>query len=162
MAGDNYRLRLVQNDREFEVEGSEKFIEKMLARHWESAPHVVPRDAKSSGRSRSESKKPTKPSSVAEFIRAFGARKHTDLVLLFGYYLEKQTGQEDFTAADINNCYYEAKLEGSNTSQMLIHNIRSGRVMQAKGAGGRRRRYRLTSTGEKAVSQMQRDAAAAE
>lgn len=160
MASNNYRLRLVESGREFEAEGNEKFIDRMLARFWAAASA-----ANGDGRARTarpgSAAKPTKPASVVEFIRPFGATKHTDLALLFGYYLEKQAGLADFTAADINNCYYEAKLESSNTSQMLINNIKTGRMMEAKGSGAKKR-YRLTVTGEKAVAKMQKDAAAAE
>lgn len=161
MASSNYKLRLVEGGREFEAEGNEKFIEKMLSRFWGAA--AAP---KGDGAARSQKQAPTakhtKPASVVEFIRPFGAKKHTDLALLFGYYLEKQAGLTDFAAADINNCYYEAKLESSNTSQMLINNIKTGRIMEAKGGKDSKKRYRLTATGERAVAQMEKDAAEAE
>ena len=83
---------------------------------------------------------------MGEFIRQIGFRRHTDIVLAFGYYLEQQ-GAKDFTPADVNNCYYEAKMENSNTSQMFILNIRRGYMMEAKGTKGGKRRYTLTASG---------------
>jgi hypothetical protein len=91
--------------------------------------------------------------SPGEFIRQFGFKKHTDLVLAFGFYLEKHSGLACFSSADINNCYYEAKLESSNTSQMIIQNIKRGYLMQAKVKGeeakrGKGQLFRLTNSGE--------------
>jgi hypothetical protein len=91
--------------------------------------------------------KATKALSVGEFIRQLGFKRHTDIVLAFGYYLE-QRDSGDFTPADINTCYYEAKMESSNTSQMIILNIRRGYMMEAKSSkGSGRKRYTLTQSG---------------
>jgi predicted transcriptional regulator len=72
--------------------------------------------------------------------------------LAFGYYLENQSEAFEFTPADINNCYYEAKIESSNTSQMIIQNIRRGFMMLSKSKSDKgRKRYTLTSSGEKYI-----------
>ena len=90
--------------------------------------------------------------SIREFIQLLGFKKHTEITLAFGYYLEKQTAAPAFTPADINNCYYEAKIESSNTSQMIIQNIRRGFMMLANRKGTKeRKRYTLTSSGEKFI-----------
>ena len=91
--------------------------------------------------------------SVGEFIRQLGFKKHTDLVLAFGYYLEKNAGLQTFTPADINSCYYEAKMESSNTSQMIIQNIRRGLLMAAKKDKdqGKKGAYTLTHSGEEYI-----------
>jgi predicted transcriptional regulator len=85
---------------------------------------------------------------VREFILQFGLKKHTDRVLAFGFFLEKNMGQESFTPADINSLYYDSKMEASNTSQMLIQNIKRGFVMEAKSTGSAKKRYTLTNSGE--------------
>lgn len=95
---------------------------------------------------------PDKAMSVREFILQLESRKHTELVLAFGYYLEKHSGQPAFVPADINNLYYEAKLDTSNTSQMIIQNIKRGLMMEAKKAEpGGRKQYVLTNSGEKLI-----------
>jgi hypothetical protein len=164
----SFRIRLARDGAEFEAEGTREFVEKMLALHWATpgGEHKTPAPKKGSP-SEDKVKKPqsadAKGLSVAEFIRRVGgAKKHTDLVLLFGYYLEKYAGLENFAAADVNNAYYEAKLDRSNTSQMLIQNIRAGRMMEAKGGSEGRRQYRLTRSGEEAVAEMLQGATAAE
>jgi predicted transcriptional regulator len=71
----------------------------------------------------------------------------------FAYYLENYNGVSEFTPADVNNCYYEAKMEASNTSQMIIQNIKRGFVMEAKKGEKAGRRYTLTASGEHFVRQ---------
>jgi hypothetical protein len=93
--------------------------------------------------------------SVGEFVRLAGLRKHTDLVLAFGHYLEQQANATEFSVADINNCYYEAKIEPSNISQSLVQNIRRGFVMEARSDGNSaKKRYRLTATGERRIQDL--------
>lgn len=156
MAYRNYRVRIVRGDHQFEAEGDKRFVLDMLKRL--EAPVAIESAAGPSTRTL-RGEKPTrlegpagKGFSPGEFVRQLGFKKHTDLVLAFGYYLEHQMGAKDFTPADINNLYYEAKIENSNTSQMCISNIRRGFMMESKGAkGGGKKRYTLTRTGEEKV-----------
>lgn len=146
------RVRIVRGDIEFEAEGDEKFVKEMLNR-FEEEPSAL------SGKPLTDTSKaavapiPGKRLSVREFVQKFGAKRHPDKVIAFGYYLEKYLEKKEFTAADINNLYYEAKLETSNTSQAMIGNIKRGLLMEAggqkKGAG--KKRYTLTHTGEEFV-----------
>jgi hypothetical protein len=143
-----YRIRIVRGDEQFEAEGDKNFVLQMLARFESSTPSS---SASSSGamtpspRRQRESRiadrervlSSAKVTSTGEFIRQFHFKKHTDFVLAFGYYLEKHSGLTEFSAADINNCYYEAKMESSNTSQMIIQDIKRGYMMEAKGRGCR-------------------------
>jgi hypothetical protein len=155
MASRSYRLRIARGEQQFEAEGDKGFVLEMLKR-FESgaAPGPTPAAARA-GRT----DKPVrlegpagKGLSAGEFVRQLGFKKHIDLVLSFGYYLEHQLGTKDFTPADINNLYYEAKIENSNTSQMCISNIRRGYMMESKaGKKGGKKRYTLTQSGEEHV-----------
>jgi hypothetical protein len=165
MTAKTYRVRVVRGDLELEVDGDKKFVLDMLARFATPSEATalggVERPTRGGGKrsSPSSSTSPSSPSlptaartvSAGEFIRQFGFKRHTDIVLAFGYYLEQHTGLKEFTPADINNTYYEAKMEGSNTSQAIIYNIRRGHMMLAKGqkgAGAGRKKYTLTQSGE--------------
>ncbi len=154
------RARVVQAGTEFEFEGPETFVLAMLDRFGGGAPatmeaHPKPATkaaAKDTARpSGSASPSSSKSMSLGEFVRQLGFKRHTDLVLAFGFYLEKMRGVSEFTAADMNNCYYEAKLDTSNTSQMVIQNIKRGFMMEGKNAKGSRRAYTLTRSGEEYV-----------
>jgi hypothetical protein len=150
MTQKTYRIRIGRGDHLLEAEGDKAFVLEMLKRYG-STDSLLPAETpvgKRSGPSNVLKSTPVgKSLSVGEFIRQLGFKRHTDIVLAFGYYLEQQ-GLKDFTPADINKCYYDAKMESSNTSQAFIYNIRHGYMMEAKGSKGARKRYTLTGTGE--------------
>jgi hypothetical protein len=156
----NYRICVAKGDTRFEAEGDKKFVLQMLAQYGgleQHSPATATQAVKAaSTKSTAEiasAGAPGKKTSVGEFIRQLEVKKHMDLVVAFGYYLEKIAGLTSFTVADINNCYYEAKLESSNTSQMIIQNIKKSYMMAAKGKGDKgHQAFVLTRTGEEYVS----------
>lgn len=155
MSDKSYRLRIVRGDAQFEAEGDRDFVLEMLHR-FEDSGLFGPRKARDEAKEKHPEKPagtPQKPISVREFIQRVGAKRHADKVLAFAYYLEKYVGKSEFTAADINNLYYEAKLDTSNTSQAIINNIRRGYMMDAPGQKKKaaKKRYMLTQTGEEHV-----------
>ena len=157
MPNKTYRIKLVRGDVHFEAEGDKAFVLQMLA-HFEAPARVGETSTAAVARPRRENvgSAPglavSRSTSPGEFIRQFHFKKHTDFVLAFGYYLEKHSGVTAFAAADINNCYYEAKMESSNTSQMIIQNIKRGYLMEAKSAGeetkSAKKIFTLTQSGE--------------
>ena len=163
MATKAYRLKIVQEGREFEAEGDRRFVLEMLKRYGPEATAGFASDVGKVKKGRDKhaplvSSTVAKSLSIREFIQQLDLKRHTDISLAFGYYLEKHQGLNEFTPADINNCYYEAKLEPSNTSQMIIQNIKRGFLMASKKTGEKgKSRYTLTNSGEKFVeSKLQR------
>jgi hypothetical protein len=158
MASKTYRLKIAREGTEFEAEGDKQFVMEMLKRFspigvGTSSATQATQHSKHGGKSTAGMSTPaTKTISIREFIQKFGFTKHTDITLAFGYYLEKYAGVSAFTPADINNCYYEAKLEKSNTSQMVIQNIKRGFMMPSNKKGEGRKLYTLTSTGENFIA----------
>jgi hypothetical protein len=151
-----YRIKIVKGDQQLEVEGDKDFVLQMVNRFEQTKGQPLQPttpEAPSQPTAPSESAEvSTKSLSVGEFLRRTGFKKHTERVLAFGYYLEKHAGMSDFTPADINACYYDAKMDSSNTSQMIIHNIRRGRMMEAKSTEAKgRKKYTLTNDGLEAV-----------
>jgi hypothetical protein len=153
MAARTYRLKIVREGFEFEAEGDKSFVLEMLKRFAQESSEVSAIPTKQTEKGQSRKSAPLiekgKALSIREFVQQLGLKKHTDITLAFGYYLEKFGGVAEFSPADINTCYYEAKLESSNTSQMIIQNIRAGRMMASKKKGEKgKNRYTLTATGE--------------
>ncbi|MGH9681499.1 MAG: hypothetical protein ACRD4Y_16250 [Candidatus Acidiferrales bacterium] len=148
-----YRIKLKLADTEFEIEGDKQYVtatyrdmKELLGLGQQQTKPVL------GGETKLMKPVPTKsqggkPSSPREFIDRYGLKRHVDIVLAFGYFLERGRGLKNFTGADINNCYYEAKVEPSNTSQMIINNIKKGFIMGSKKAGVRNN-YTLTRSGE--------------
>ena len=157
MPEQTYRVRIVRAGVEFEAEGDKAFVLEMLKR-------FETETTQGSGQTRLEKDEGEKDTtsetsivaspkgiSIREFIHRINVKKHTDITLAFGYFLEHHSGLSEFTPADINNCYYEAKMESSNTSQMLIQNIKRGFVMESKGGDKARKRFTLTNSGEQFI-----------
>jgi hypothetical protein len=157
MATKTYRLKIVQEGREFEAEGDKAFVLDMLKRYGHEASPSGAAAGEPGPKASSKRGSPIRPAtgkslSIREFIQQLDLKKHTDITLAFGYYLEKYQGVTEFTPADINNCYYEAKLEASNTSQMIIQNIRRGYLMAPRRKGEKgKTRYTLTHSGEQFI-----------
>jgi len=154
----NYRLKLVREGKEFEAEGDKAFVLEMLKRFGPQtigSDQLPPKEREEKSRDRRVPPSSTprgKVLSIREFIQQLDLKKQTDITLAFGYYLERYTGALEFTPADINNCYYEAKMESSNTSQMIVQNIKHGYMMASKRKGEKgKNRYTLTRTGEKFI-----------
>ncbi|RLB12438.1 MAG: hypothetical protein DRG63_11670 [Deltaproteobacteria bacterium] len=148
MAHSTYRIRIVKPEFELEAEGDKAFVMDMIRRLEGNVPAFA-MDVKSRGRQlTNKTSTERKLISAGEFIRQVGAKKHTDTVLAFGYYLEKYAGLKQFTAADINRCYSDAKMKNSNTSQIIINNIRTRRIVEVKKKGEKGpKAYVLTRTG---------------
>lgn len=151
-----YRLKIVSGDKEFEAAGDKAFVLDMLKKFQNrvflgESEILVNKNEKNLPAQVTVISPAGKTLSVGEFIRQLGVKKHTDIVLGFGYYLEKYSVMREFGPADINKCYYDAKMETSNTSQMLIQNIKRGYIMTAKGAK-KKGQYTLTSTGEEYIA----------
>lgn len=156
MASTNYRVKIVRADQQFEAEGDKAFVLEMLDRFdGVSKVSLASKKSEKSGKTTdipALTEKSGKTLAVGEFIRKLGLKKHMDIVLAFGYYLERNSGLSAFTPADINTCYYDSKMETSNTSQMIIRNIRLGRIMEAKkGKEKKKKGYVLTRTGEEYI-----------
>jgi hypothetical protein len=153
-----YRIRISRDGEEFEAEGDKAFVLKMLER-FEASGSASPKTEIPTPTKGRRGKPPPQPStakgksiSIREFVQQLGLKRHTDITLAFGYYLERHADTTEFTPADINNCYYEAKIESSNTSQMIIQNIRRGFMMLSRSKEDKgRKRYTLTSSGEKFI-----------
>ncbi len=142
-----YRIKIIKAGLELEVEGDKKFVLEMLKRYDKGTESTK---AGTSHKKDIEILHETtgKSHSPGEFIRRTGFKKDVDIVLAFGYYLEKYSGLASFAPTDINACYYEAKMESSNTSQYIILLIRKSFLMEAKQAEKKgRKKYTLTKTG---------------
>jgi hypothetical protein len=158
MVAKSYRIKIINGVNEFEAEGDKVFVYEMLKRFDPQISGVLQQQLKQSEQKSVEKKSSStiqqvgKKISIREFIQQYAIKKHTDVTLAFGYYLEKYTGVQEFSGPDINNCYYDAKMESSNTSQMIVQNIKRGFMMPSKKKGDKGiNRYTLTRSGENYV-----------
>jgi predicted transcriptional regulator len=154
-----YRIRFRQGDTEFEVEGDRAYVtrtyqdlKEILGLSERAKPVLTGAGEQKTTKSSVSKPLGGKTSSPREFIDRYGLKRHVDIVLAFAYFLERIRGLKSFTGADVNTCYYEAKVEPSNTSQMIINNIKKGFIMpQSKKQKGARTSYTVTRSGEEFV-----------
>lgn len=152
-----YRIKIIKAGLELEVEGDKKFVLDMLDRFDKGGDHAKLTTTKKAELTVKEVSS-NKSLSAGEFIRKIGFKKDVDIVLAFGYYLENHGGQSSFAPTDINTCYYEAKMESSNTSQSIIYLIRKGYLMEAKQPEKKgKKKYTLTTTGIDFIEQNLKD-----
>lgn len=158
----NYRIKIIKEGLELEVEGDKKFVLDILNRY--DKPSEQTKGTGKQTRTKealTDDIGNTKSLSAGEFIRKTGFKKAVDVVLAFAYYLEKHNGLTSFAPTDINTCYYEAKMESSNTSQYIIYLIRKGYMMPDKKIGKGKKKYTLTTTGidyiEKRIKENSKD-----
>jgi hypothetical protein len=159
MAAKTYRLRIGGDGKEFEAEGDKAFVLAMAKLYGPGINLDMNKGSKGGTKqvaakhSSLAATSPGKGVSIREFVQQLDLKKHTDISVAFGYYLEKHGGKTDFSASDLNNCYYDAKMEASNTSQMIAQNIKTGRMMPSKQKGDKGRlRFTLTNSGEEFIA----------
>ena len=92
MAAKTYRVMVAKGEQQFEAEGDKQFVLDMLHRFEATDEKILvspnlSKQVKPSAKTLAQASIPGKKMSVGEFIRQLGFKKHTDLVLAFGYYL---------------------------------------------------------------------------
>ncbi len=150
-----FKLRISRGETTLEVEGDRAFVVEMLNRFesGDAQPKINLKTQRTTGEvnPKINHENGGKSLSSREFVQKLGFKKHTDIVLGFAYYLEHYNDATSFTPADLNACYYDAKMEPSNISQTIIQNFRRGYMMEAKQAKGdksKKKSYTLTQSGE--------------
>src|ERR1035437_8703244 len=109
-----YRIKIAKDGFEFEAEGDKKFVLEMFNKYGKGTDHDESHGKKPHIEKDTKHSK-TQSLSHGEFIRKGGLKRAVDIVLGFGYYLENYSDMPSFTSSDINDCYYEARIEPSNT-----------------------------------------------
>lgn len=142
-----YRIRVRKGDSEVEVEGDKQWVEdkfKELTIEKSYAPIA------------SEARAETIPSTLVEFLEAKGnPQKHTELVIVFAYWLLKVEKMETFNVKDIITCYDKTRrVKPSNANQIINTDVRSNLLAQASDKKDGYMTWFLTHTGEQAVGNM--------
>ena len=131
-----------------EVTGSsnyaDKKLEELLGRYLGSAKpasggaHQVPSTLSGRG---------DKKLTVAEFVKKVSPKKHTDLAMLLGYYVEKFESQTSFTTTELGKMSRDVKRPFGNISDTVAKLASGGLIMSAEDKEGQRA-YALTASGE--------------
>lgn len=147
MVSTTCRVKIVKGDQQIEIEGTESFVLRMLERY--SITSFTTFNQGSLTLREEETNYVSKQITPFEFIRNLNLQKRTDVILGFAYYLEKHSGKQEFSLADIKNLYYESRLETTNISLAISQCTKRGFISQIKPRSSKAKiLYRLTRKGE--------------
>ena len=147
MSETNYKIRFKKGDLEIEVQGDREFV---LSKFEELMKSKI-----TSERTAEIEKVKGLPTSLAEYVKIKGSPKgHTDLTVMFAYWLFKKENMERFNAKDIENCYSLARIpKPANISDIMNKNQRKGFLMRS-GKKYEKIAWSITRSGEEYVERM--------
>ncbi len=147
------KLRVNLQAREFEVEGSEAFVQTYGARIEQLLHRLV------EGARKAPDMAETAPDAAAETDAAgsIGALLHAlprnatdvDRMLLAGWYVQASNAERTFTTADANRHLVDQGIKVGNASQSVKQNLLAKRAFQVQ-----RGRYRVAQTGLAHLAQL--------
>ncbi len=147
------RVKIVKGDQQFEVEGDQDFVVRMLERYGFTSYTTFSQGGLTL--KEDQASYPSKQITPWEFVRRLDLQKKTDMILGFVYYLEKYNGKSEFSLADIKNLYYESRLETTNIGIAITQNVKRGYIAQVKPRNSKTKlAYRLTRTGENYIQKV--------
>lgn len=148
MTAGNVRFRLRSGQLEFEAEGPEDFVQKLIERFASETGRNSPIVASTTPAAVVIAARPEKELSVSEFYRSKAPKSGTETVVVLGRFLEQFRGMKSFKTSELNALAGEAKLKDIH-SQYFTNAVQQGyfRVI-SKGE------YSLTLSGEDLVEAM--------
>src|SRR5262245_17442387 len=130
-------MRVRVGDSEMEITGPVDFVERKIAEFLKDTPKSATSQPKESPTTQSPAQR--RSQSPAQFFKSCNPRSDTVRVLVAAYFLEKQRGAENVTAAEIRELIREAKVPPPvNPSESVNQNIRKGLLMAAGERDNRR------------------------
>ncbi|MCP8309424.1 MAG: hypothetical protein H3Z53_09965 [archaeon] len=143
----NYRIKYRKGDFEVEVQGDKEWVEKKfkeLAEGKVVAPEAPTPEVK------------VLPTSLVEFIKAKGnPSEHTDIAILFSYWLHKKEKMGSYNKDDIEKCYTEARItKPMNITDVMNRLQGKGYLMPAPEKKDNKKAWVITRSGEEYVEQM--------
>ena len=154
MTDARYRLRVIPATGEFEIEGTEEFVEK----YWDelqslitsaprspekeaSPPSVVP-PLEANGQS-------ALPESFGEHLNRFDKLTDVDKVLVAGHFQQAVSTENVFTTKEANDLLIEQGVRVTNASECVRRNVTGKRVFKVAG-----RKYRVSQQGDKYIKEL--------
>lgn len=147
MSETNYRIRYRKGDFEVEVQGDKDWVEKKFKELTEgkvvTLEGITPEVE-------------ALPTSLVEFVKAKGnPRKHTDIAIVFSFWLHKKEKMSSFNVDDIERCYTEARIPKPKNIGDLMNRVQGrGYLMPAPKKKDNKKAWIITTSGEKYVKQM--------
>jgi hypothetical protein len=145
-----YRLRLKKGDFEVEVQGDRDFVVTKFDELTKGK--IVPGTIESV-----EAEGTVElPDTLVEYVKLKGdPREHTDLVVIFAYWLFKKENIDTFNIRDMESCYSKARVpKPGNLSDKMYKNEGKALLVRADEQKDGLAAWRITRTGEEYVEKM--------
>ena len=147
----SFRIRIKKGDFEIEVQGDKKWVEEKLKELMKieitspSSLSVLPSPIPSG-----------LPDSIVEFLKLKGnPNTHTEITMIFSYWLTKKEKTKIFNFLDIERCYEEALIsKPANITDVMNANQRKGYLRASPEKKDGKKAWIMTLTGERYVEQM--------
>lgn len=142
-----YKIGLRKGDFEVVVEGSREWVEKKFE-------ELISGDFESSLLEHLQ--EGGMPETLGEFLDERGnPKKHTDVVVVFGYWLFKKEKAQSFNVKDIVKCYDRTrKPKPTNPNQIINANVATHLFAEASGKKDGLKAWVITRPGEEFVEKM--------
>jgi hypothetical protein len=147
MSETSYRIRYRKDNFEVEVQGDKEWVEKKFKELTEGKAVALETTVPKAG---------VLPTSLVEFIKAKGnPSDHTDIAVIFSYWLHKKEKMSSYNKVDIENCYTEARItKPTNTTDVMNRVQGKGYVMPASEKKDKKKAWVITRSGEEYVEQL--------
>lgn len=150
-------MRVRVGDAEVEVSGPADFVKKEIHDFLKEHRELLGRQSAVDPGARAKlggkpAALPNKETSIAQFFKKTGPKSDVHRALLAGYFLEKYSQMDRFTAAEVRDVIRSAKVAPpQNTNDAIAKNIKKGLMMTAGDKEGKMA-FVLTSDGEEVVT----------
>jgi hypothetical protein len=158
MSEANYRIRYRKGDFEVEVQGDKVWVEGKFKELSEGK--IVVSKAVATEAITTEAATPQVeelPTSLAEFVKAKGNPSgHTDLTIVFSYWLHHKEKMSSYNKTDIEKCYSESRIpKPANITDLMNKNQKKGYLMPPpEEKKDKKKAWVITKTGEECVEHM--------
>lgn len=142
-----YKIKFKRGDFEVEVQGDQKWVEDKFKELTSEEFHVaVAKKMVTEGM----------PETLGEFLDQRGnPQKHTEIVVVFAYWLFKAEKMDSFNVKDIIACYEKVrKTKPKNANQIINTDVASHLFAEASAKKDGYKSWILTRTGEEFVEKM--------
>lgn len=143
----DYRIKFRKGDVEIEIQGDRNWVEHKFEELIDKEVAIV-----SGETPRAEGM----PKTLVEFLGMKGnLTKHTDICVVFAYWLFKVENMESFNVKDLNTCYDRTRtVKSSNINQVANDNISRKYFAEAPEKKDGSKAWVITRPGEEYVEQL--------
>jgi len=145
-----YKLRFKKGDFEVEVQGDKEFVTtkfEELTKGKTVSIKIGEEEIVTAGEL---------PTSLAEFVKLKGdPKEHTELTMIFAYWLFKKENMDSFNVRDMEDCYSQTRIpKPTNLSDVMNRNQGKGLLVRSEGRKDGLVAWAITRSGEEYVEKM--------